>query len=99
MPVSKPQQKQKAGVSVPVVAAAIVVLILIVSVMAYKNFAPPPHAAGPIAESQNDWIAQAAKQAKGDFTKVDPALQQKLNIYTGGKGAELIKSKYESAIH
>src|SRR5579859_2948589 len=90
---------QKPGVQVPVIAGAVVLIVLLVGWLAYSNFAPPPHAAGPTQESKNDWIAQLAKSVGGDFSKLDPADQQKRNIYTGGKGAELLKAKYVAATH
>jgi hypothetical protein len=90
---------QKTNPSVPAIIVAVIALIAFIGFVAYKNLAPPPHAAGPTQESKNDWLAQDAKRVGGDFSKLDPAEQVKLNAYTGGKGAELLKSKYEKATH
>jgi hypothetical protein len=78
-----------------------VLLLLFVGWMAYKNLkvGGPPIQAGPTQESKNDWLAQDAKKVGGDFSKLDPAEQRKLDIYTGGHGAELVKHKYETATH
>ena len=90
---------KKPGVSLPALAAAVVLLVLFVGWLAYRNLGPPPMGpTGPTEQSKNDWLSQLAKQTGGDFSKLDPGTQQKINIYTGGKGAELLKSKY-NALH
>jgi len=99
MPARPTKGVEKAGVSFPVIVGAIALLLLFIGWLAYRNFVPPPHASGPTPESKNDWISQLAKQTRGDFSKLDPATQKKMNVYTGGKGAELLKSKYEAATH
>jgi hypothetical protein len=80
------------------IIGAAVLLLLFVGWIAFKNLGPRPMGpTGPTEQSKTDWISQLAKQSGGDFNKLDPQTRQKLDIYTGGKGAELIKTKYQSA--
>ena len=89
----------KPGVPLPMIVGAVVLLALFVGWLAYRNLGPAPMGpTGPTEQSKNDWVSQLAKQTGGDFSKLDPQTRLKLNTYTGGKGAELLKSKY-AALH
>ncbi len=98
MAASTRTEKQKRGASGLAIAVALLVLGGWVGWNYYHYFVPPPHASGPLPESKHDWISQVAVKAKGDFSKVDPDMQKKINMFTGGRGADLIKRKYEYAI-
>lgn len=99
MSVRSSQTKGKPNLPVPAIVGALILVLLFVGWIAYRSFGPPPQGpTGPSAESKNDWLSQLARQTGGDFNKLDPATQQKIQIYTGGKGVELMKSKF-AALH
>lgn len=90
---------QKPSVGVAAIAGAVLFLLIIVGLLWYRNFGPKHYSTGPLPEAKNDWVSKLAKQTGGDINKVDPKLRQKMEIYTGGHAAELLKSKYEAATH
>lgn len=97
MSVYSKDTKEKSNVSLPLIIGAAVLLVVFVGWLAYANFAPTRPDTGTLAESKNDWVSQIAKESGGDINKVDPQTRQKLDIFTGGKGEELLKAKYKAA--
>lgn len=92
-------RERKPGVSSPVIVLSLLGLMLWMGWLYYHYFVPPPHASGPLPASKDDWISKMAVKAGGDFNKIDPKMQKALNMFSGGHGAEMIKSKYDFATH
>jgi hypothetical protein len=79
----------------PAVAAALVVVLLaFVGWLAWANLFAPPKPAPMDAKGQanHEYIKQLAVKSGGDFSKLSPDEQQKLQKMTTGYGAMAMKS-------
>jgi hypothetical protein len=79
----------------PAVAAALVVVLLaFVGWLAWANLFAPPKPAPMDAKGQanHEYIKQLAVKSGGDFSKLSPEEQQKLQKMTTGYGAMAMKS-------
>jgi hypothetical protein len=79
----------------PAVAAALViVLVAFVGWLAWANLFAPPKPAPMDAKGQanHEYIKQLAVKSGGDFSKLSPDEQQKLQKMTTGYGAMAMKS-------
>ena len=89
----------KAKASLPIVIAAALFLVIIIVVIARVTFAPP---AGPDTrqtasqQSDNAWLTQKAKESGGDFNKLAPADQEKVQTLTKGKGGFVLSMIYQN---
>jgi hypothetical protein len=79
----------------PTVAAGLVIVLLaFIGWLAYANLFAPPKPAPMDAKGQanHDFIKQLAVKSGGDFSKLSPDEQQKLQKMTSGYGAMAMKS-------
>ena len=88
-------KEEKPAVSVPIVVGSIVLLMIFIGGFAYKSFAPQGPV--PVKTATSEWLEKLARESGGDFAKLSPADQAKLNQFPpGGQGAKWLKRKYDS---
>lgn len=92
------KQEKKPKASASMVVGACTLLLVFIGWLYYHTFVPPSFPTGPTKESKHDWIAQLAIKTGGDPGKLDPAMRQRLDMYTGGHAAALLKSKLKAAL-
>lgn len=86
---------EKANPQLPIIIGAVVLLAVFIGFMAYINFRPQGPV--PVKTATSDWLEKLARESKGDFSKLSPQDQAKLNqIPPGGQGADWLKRKYQS---
>ncbi|HZP83761.1 MAG TPA: hypothetical protein VFB21_19120 [Chthonomonadaceae bacterium] len=78
-----------------VILAAALALVVFLGWMAYRTFGPftPPKTF--TVQDQKAWVAKLARETQGDFDKLSPADQTKLNNISFGNGATYLKKTYE----
>ena len=83
------------SVPMPMVAFAIVALVIYVIILGWSSFQDPPRIKGKAEIKFDAWVAQLESRCHGDFSKLTPAEQKKLNGLTMGHGALEIKLAYQ----
>ncbi len=88
----------KQAVPPAIVAIVVVLLVVFVAWRAYRAFAGPAVMVHPpvTAQMQQDqaYVSQKAREARGDFARLSPADQAKVQQLTHGFGAPAIASAY-----
>jgi hypothetical protein len=82
-------------VSPAALIAAAVVLIAFIAFLAYRTLGPftPPETFS--VQDQKTWVNEAAKKSQGDFSRLSPEEQKKLNDISLGNGATYLRRTYE----
>ncbi len=83
---NKPEEKK--GLSPAMIAALVIAAVLFVAYMAYANFGPTTRKFAPEKQTADEFVRGLAKKSGGDFNKLTPEEQQKLNGMTMGHGAQ-----------
>ena len=97
MATSYGQQAEKRGLPP---ALIIVGLVLLVALAGYLGYRAMPKQGGASAQmsSKTEMLMQYAKKCQGDFSKLSPADQQKVNEMAGnGQGPLSMATLYKSA--
>jgi hypothetical protein len=91
MPVVQEGIKNRQAVSPGVTAAAILALLAFIGFLAYANFRPSTAALKVPKSATTRWIEQKAAETNGDYAKLSPEDQQKLQQLSRGRGEMMLK--------
>ena len=94
---AKLQTSSGKQVPVPVTVLAVIGLVAFMAWWGIRSFGPEPEILTPAGQAQNNWLRKIAIECKGDFSKLSPADQLKLQTNTMGHGVSAMKSEYEKS--
>jgi hypothetical protein len=89
------KQALKAKAGAPAIIIAVVLLVAFMAWWGYRSFneGDKPHTAR--GDQIDAMLTAEAQKCQGDFSKLPPEDQQKVNQVTGGWGAAAIKKMYK----
>jgi hypothetical protein len=90
-----PNSPDARAVSPWVIAAVGVLLVAFLVWLAYRNFGPFGQPKTFTVKEQKDWVTERARATQGDFTRLSPEEQKKLNGISFGNGATYLRRIYE----
>ena len=91
MPAVTDGAKSKSTVSPPMVAAACIALLAVIIYLAVSSFSPV-HETLKIPKSETTrWIEQKAAESSGEYSRLSPQDQQKLQKLSHGRGETMLK--------
>jgi hypothetical protein len=76
------------------IVAVALLLAVVIGWMAYRTFGPLSQPKTFTVQDQKTWVAELARKSGGDFTRLTPAEQQKLDGISLGNGAKMLQSAY-----
>lgn len=74
----------------PIIIAVVVVLVVVLTWWGMKNFAPEGKINTAESTKTDDLVKELKKKSGGDFSKLSPEEQEKLNKMSGGRGAMML---------
>ena len=74
----------------PIVITVIVVLIAVLAWWGMKNLAPEGKINTEASTKTDDLVKELKKKSGGDFSKLSPEDQERLNKISGGRGAMML---------
>jgi hypothetical protein len=83
---------EKKQIPVPVVIAACIAVLALVVWWGFKNFSPGDPPKSSLNVQVDNYLAEMAKKSGGDWSKLTPEEQAKVNGMTGNRGAMAISS-------
>ena len=96
MAVNSNNTGQKQGLSTPIILVVVVLAVAFIGYLAYHNFVPHEHpavASGPLTP-QEQFLKQEAQKCGGDFSKLPPEDQAKVQAATRGYGVPAMKTAF-----
>lgn len=85
------RSNDKAGVSPLAIVLAIASLLAFLAWMGYRYLGPAAPISNELTQKHDDYWNALAKQSGGNFTRLSPVDQQKINNETLGHGVEAMK--------
>lgn len=84
--------KDKTNANLPIIVIAVVALVAFMIWMGYRSFGPEPKPVNDLTRAHDQWMEQVAKVSGGDFSKVKPEDQAKLQSESYGHGDMVLKT-------
>lgn len=78
-----------------VVVVAALLVIAVIGWVAYRAFGPIAQPPTFTVSDQKAWVADLARKSGGDFSRLGPAEQKRLDAISLGNGARMLRSAYE----
>lgn len=95
MAIKSQKPAPKPATSPVTIAIAAAALIAFFAILAYMNFGPRPVPKdSTVANPKFQWIVDRAKELKGDFSKLTPDEQAKVQQVMQGKGETMFNFYY-----
>lgn len=83
--------RDKNNVNLPIVVIAVIALIVFMGWMGYRTFGPEPRPVNDLTIAHDKWMEQVARDSKGDFSKVKPEDQSRLQKESYGHGEQMLQ--------